>query len=394
MVEVRHAYTSDSGGGGGDKQYLGLMLYCPDATPKWNGTACVKREPCEDRAGQYDNGGSPGPVQLPGPDGVYSGSAVNGKIPATICINECQADPRAGYNFSGGVNKDGKYILQGNPKYSGQSCGTSAPKYDNVPKTTPEYDCVKAGKGYGTANGVVVCTEPITPSEGKGNTTTSTKPNSDGTKTETTSNTSVTCAGDGSCTTTTTTTTTVINADGSKGATDTKTESTTKAGGGDGSGSGLDKSDPFCVENPSSPMCKQGKFGGSCDSGFTCEGDPAACASAKALQEQKCEQQKASEALSEHADESLAKFDQAKADAALNKDGSKDMKLNEIWESKRKAYLDFANGCPVAEKSFTFRGATYTFDLSIVCSIGEFVKVLMHLAAYMFALRLFQRTVF
>lgn len=70
------------------------------------------------------------------------------------------------------------------------------------------------------------------------------------------------------------------------------------------------------------------------------------------------------------------------------------MKLNEIWESKRKAYLDFANGCPVAEKSFTFRGATYTFDLSIVCSIGEFVKVLMHLAAYMFALRLFQRTVF
>jgi hypothetical protein len=141
-------------------------------------------------------------------------------------------------------------------------------------------------------------------------------------------------------------------------------------------------------------MCKQGAFTGNCASGFTCEGDPAACASAKALQEQKCEQQKASEALAEHADETLAKFDQAKSDAALNKDGSKDLKLNEIWDSKRKAYLDFANGCPVSEKSFTFRGQTYTFDLSIVCSIGEFVKVLMHLAAYMFALRLFQRTVF
>ncbi|MDX9943770.1 MAG: hypothetical protein RBS35_03140 [Azonexus sp.] len=380
------------------KNFQSLNSYCPDVTPKWDGAKCIKPEPCESKAGQFDNGGAPDIVQLSGPDAVYTGAAQAGKIPSKICIDKCEADPRAGYNFSGAVNKDGSYVLQGNPKYTGSSCGVGTPNpvpdYKTVPKNSPEYDCAKAGKGFGTVNGAVMCTDPTTPTEGKGKTSTATKDNSDGTKTETKTNSSVSCSGDGSCTTTTTTTTTTINSDGSRGATDTKTESTTKAGGGNGNGAGLDKSDPFCVQNPASPMCKEGAFSGSCSSGFTCDGDPAACASAKALQEHKCEQSKAAEALKDHADENLIKFDQAKADAALNKDGSKDLKLNEIWESKRQTYLSFANGCPVTERSFTLNGQTFTFDLSIVCTIGEFVKVLMHMAAYMFALRLFQRTVF
>jgi hypothetical protein len=356
---------------------------------------CKEPNPCSDKSGKYFNNGNgmESTANLVGGDGAFSGDTTGSKMPDTFCLKGCLASTE---NLDGGAAGTSWYGY-GNPKFSGQKCGTSGttPQTEATAKAppSPEYDCAKAGKGFGYVNGVVMCVPINKTQENATKTDTSTKP--DGSKTQVKTDTSVKCDGV-TCTTTTTTTTIEFNSSGTQIGTSTGTNSTSKpdpsASGASGTGTKGDSS--FCAENPSSAMCKQGAFTGNCASGFTCEGDPAACASAKALQEQKCEQQKASEALAEHADETLAKFDQAKSDAALNKDGSKDLKLNEIWDSKRKAYLDFANGCPVSEKSFTFRGQTYTFDLSIVCSIGEFVKVLMHLAAYMFALRLFQRTVF
>lgn len=46
--------------------------------------------------------------------------------------------------------------------------------------------------------------------------------------------------------------------------------------------------DTFCAENPESPMCVKGTFGGSCGSGFSCEGDAIQCAIAKEQHQQNC----------------------------------------------------------------------------------------------------------
>jgi hypothetical protein len=369
--------------------------YCPPSY-SWDGAdSCVPANPCSDRSGKYFNNGNgmESTANLVGGDGAFSGDTTGSKMPDTFCLKGCLASTE---NLDGGAAGTSWYGY-GNPKFSGQKCSTggTAPQTEATAKAppSPEYDCAKAGKGFGYVSGVVMCVPINKTQENTTKTDTSNKP--DGTKTQVKTDTAVKCDGV-TCTTTTTTTTIEFNSSGTQVGTSTGTNSTSKpdpsASGASGTGTKGDSS--FCAENPSSAMCKQGAFMGNCASGFTCEGDPAACASAKALQEQKCEQSKAAESLASHADENLIQFDQVKADAALNKDGAKDLKLNEIWESKKQTYLNFAKGCPVSERTFTVMGTTYTFDLSIVCTIGEFVSVLMHLAAYMFALRLFQRTVF
>lgn len=58
-------------------------------------------------------------------------------------------------------------------------------------------------------------------------------------------------------------------------------------GGGDGDGENPDPS-TFCAENPDSPMCKPGEWGGSCLAGFTCSGDAVQCAIAKQIAVLRC----------------------------------------------------------------------------------------------------------
>lgn len=283
--------------------------YCPSGY-SWDGAdMCLPAEPdqCADNAGKYDNSGDPQPVQLPGQDGIYSGDLKNGKVPPTICIKGCEADPRAGYNYSAAYLADGTYQIQGNPRYSGKICmGTSAgdlPKnVKPVLKNSPEYDCVAKGQGFGYVNGAVMCTGTAKPAEEKAPTKTSTKSNTDGTKIETQKDTKVECDSSG-CTTTTTTTTTVINADGSRGPSNTSTDtsktasgdggSTVVGGGGGGGNSNGDgkkaESTPFCQENPNSVICKQGSFsGGTCGSEPSCSGDPVQCATARAVWKMEC----------------------------------------------------------------------------------------------------------
>lgn len=65
-------------------------------------------------------------------------------------------------------------------------------------------------------------------------------------------------------------------------------------------GSSTDKApvDDFCRRNPTAQICKgkdAGKFSGSCDAGFTCDGDAATCAIAKASHEMKCQGEKRTE---------------------------------------------------------------------------------------------------
>lgn len=275
--------TCDGIGGKLSGSAPNFVCECPPGQRPIDGQ-CKQADPCEAKAGMFDNAGNPQSVQLSGPDGVYTGPAVGGKVPQSICINGCSANPRAGYNYVGAVMKDGTYLVQGNPQYSGQSCGANpdVPNYKPVQKNTPEYDCVSKGLGFGYVNGSAVCTGATTPNDSKGKTNTNVKTNADGTKTETTVNSTVSCNGAGACTTITTTTTTTINADGTRGPSTVTTDTSTKQGGGDAQGSQLDKSDPFCVQNPNSPMCKSGAFAGSCIAEPACSGDPVQCAVAVA----------------------------------------------------------------------------------------------------------------
>lgn len=267
--------------------------YCPEGY-EWDGAElCKRKDPCSEKAGYYDNAGNPQIVQLSGPQGVYTGNAVDGKVPAEICLSGCSADPRAGYEYVGAVLKDGSYSVQGNPKYTGLSCGDRlrTPDFNYIAKSSPEYNCLTSGQNYGTVNGVVVCTGKTEPKEANGKTTVNTTANADGSKLETKTSSSISCTGAGSCVTTTTTTTTVINADGSRGASTTRTDQLVTqgmAGAGTNGTPQVDKSDPFCVTNPTSPMCKAGAFTGNCTSEPMCDGDPIQCATARAVHRIEC----------------------------------------------------------------------------------------------------------
>ena len=46
--------------------------------------------------------------------------------------------------------------------------------------------------------------------------------------------------------------------------------------------------DQFCAENPDSPLCVKGEFGGTCGAGFTCKGDAIQCAMAREQHQQNC----------------------------------------------------------------------------------------------------------
>lgn len=131
------------------------------------------------------------------------------------------------------------------------------------------------GQCPGTVNGLSGCfpCQTSTNSDGK---TTTTKTNDDGTTTTTETGTKTTCDGD-KCTSTTTTTTTTRNPDGTITSTGTGTEEEELP------------QEKFCEENPTSPLCKEGSFGGACAGGFTCDGDAVQCAVAKEQHQRNCQ---------------------------------------------------------------------------------------------------------
>ena len=77
-------------------------------------------------------------------------------------------------------------------------------------------------------------------------------------------------------------------------------------------------------------------------------------------------------------------------DKALNKDGSGDFDLVKEFLASRKVYVSYSAYCPSSHQ-FSFKGNTYTFDLSIVCQLGMAIKIFVHIAAYLLAFRIFAR---
>lgn len=182
---------------------------------------------------------------------------------------------------------DGNWITQGTARFTGAVCDPSVindlnseadPAYesDEEPKKAEPSDPSCPGGFKGEVNGVSVC---VPPKASSGVTEMEEKDNGDGTKTNT--KTEVKCE-NGSCDVTRTSTTTNTSTKETVSSSSTTTT--------------VDKS-TFCRKNPTANVCKNekgeeegaGKFGGSCDAGFKCEGDALQCAIAKEQHKRNCE---------------------------------------------------------------------------------------------------------
>lgn len=181
----------------------------------------------------------------------------------------------------------GNWFASGQAKMTGGTCDPAVienlnksedPDYDQnlepEPSNEPDPTCPNGFKG--SVNGVSVC---LPPKASSGITEMEEKDNGDGTKTNT--KTQVKCE-NGKCEVTKTSTTTNTQTN-----TTVSSSSTTTT---------VDKA-AYCANNSTAGVCKNeqgeeegnGKFGGSCDAGFTCEGDAVQCAIAKEQHRRMCQ---------------------------------------------------------------------------------------------------------
>lgn len=316
-----------------------------------------------------------------------------GGLPSSLCVGGCGYGAPACVGFGGA-----EYACQVG-KSTGLACSTSATgsngtPTENAPSQTDinnatKTDCVKSGQGYGEVNGVAVCTGPVS-SAATSDTTTTTTTNPDSSSTTTTSK-STSCTG-GNCTTTTTT----ITDNGPATSTTTTTSQgdfcaenpkhiACKAQGG------------FCEENPDLSICKDSTFTGSCEEEPACEGDAATCAIARATWISRCavdelKEKTAVSDLFDHENPGGSPEFEADIQKALNKDGANDFDIFAKFQEKRQDYINVTGNCPAQGLAFEFKGKTYNFNTEFVCQLGEFVRLLMHIAAYMLVARLLSRT--
>lgn len=261
---------------------------------------------------------------------------------------------------------------------SGWSLENPAPETDAGPKDGEEEGC-PVGYYEGTINGQKHCvmTPPAT-SEQTTEQKVTTHP--DGTSTETTTTRSSEVKPDGSIEQTTTTTTKQKDASGN--VTSTSTSIT-------GSGSGLGA---FCVANPGSQLCQGGGgFSGNCGAQPVCKGDAIQCAIAAATFEMNCQQLAALEEAQVFMD-GLGGTEptEAMVAQALNREGEFDFDIAQAFQDAQENYVSFTKSC-LPPMGFTFKGHTYQFNTGFICEIGDFVRLMLHLVAYMMVLRIIQR---
>lgn len=238
--------------------------YCPSGYEWAGGDLCRKQSPCASKGGHPVDDGS-----LDFGDGSNQKLSMSFQrrdddnyVGQTFCSGGCLAAVDKEVGSSGGYF-DGKYVGQFSAKFSGQSCGGGMPAQAGpkttpalIPKTTPEYDCVSKGMGYGYVNETVKCVNPSQTKAVEKKASEITK--ADGSKTKETRSDNTVCS-NGVCITTTTTITTEYNSSGTQTGTSTKTESTSKPDpnsglGTGGAGAGTGKEGMACG-GPGQPTC-------------------------------------------------------------------------------------------------------------------------------------------
>lgn len=150
-----------------------------------------------------------------------------------------------------------------------------------------------------------------------------------------------------------------------------------QGGGGDGEGGG------FCEENPDSPICKEGSFGGSCAAGFQCDGDAIQCSIAREQHIRNCKL-----------------FDDESPESQLyaaNKDKTGDQTLdlpgNETVDLGNRIDMTDAlgGGAGVSDLIITVAGQTITLPFSQLNSILAALGNILVAISFLIALRVIGR---
>lgn len=228
---------------------------------------------CECKEGFKPEGSSCVPYDCP-PGGSHTvitqPDIKTSSVSVTVCMGGCVVKPN-----SWKVGKDGSFYGSWPFTYSGKTCGGAKDSrgldlsgtggFQPAPIPCPTSQC--PGSINGT-NVCVPCSSATGPSTEKAPTPIpADAPGVDGVKGAQNKESSTQCDG-----TTCTTTTTYRDALGNK--VGEKTQEKPK--------------ESFCQENPTLQICKDGKWGGTCAAGFTCDGDAIQCAMARKQHETAC----------------------------------------------------------------------------------------------------------
>lgn len=216
----------------GSFSYSFSYTSCPSGSIA-NGTNCDYTCPNDETWNTSTNSCSappPEPTDCTDLNGIQSGSYKTSNSISSYCVGGCNVKIT---DSACGKNPDGTYKCASTGRFTGTSCEDPDPEQ---PTNDPKYECLKAGKSYGTVNGAVVCmnkdsagSEPVTTTK-------------DGEKSTTI---------DGQ--TTTEKTTTKDNGDG----TVTRTTLTTNPDGTTTTKETQEDKPSFCESNPMAPMCKE-----------------------------------------------------------------------------------------------------------------------------------------
>lgn len=272
-----------TGGCGSGSQYDASSSSCVPAVPTCGGGQVLNPVTQQCQASCPSSG-----TALPGCYNVPASTFASG-LPSSIIVTGCRYSVGSGNQFGKTGESSTKYTVC-------DLVSSGAVQDASTPSSTGPSPCPK-GQVSGQVNGVDVCVKsasagtpekPVTESRReKATETTGTPPNA--TTKETTKETQTTSTGGGRVESTTKETTTTTAPDGNGGTTSTTgTKTETKD----------QDSESFCKENPTSPLCKEGKWGGTCGA-FTCEGDAVQCAMAKEQHQRNCSLFETPTALSE-----------------------------------------------------------------------------------------------
>lgn len=365
----------------------------------WDSTAQTCKDPCSQFAGNsYGTTNSWANLNVDTMGGTGNTTFCDGQCAVSGGKVECTATTSTG--GTGDVVSIGETcIVQGPFVHTGKSCseagataGMTGAEHTSPPwweAGTEAKKCGESGGYWGSVNGVDTCvrkypgdgTSTKTETEAPGETKTTTNP--DGSTTTTEESTKTTCEG-ATCTTTKTTTTGGTNPDGTPKTPETSTTTESKP-----------KAD-FCQENPQVAGCdgtkNDGSFGGSCTGGYTCTGDAVQCAIAEHAYKTRCEDEarrveEQGVAQSFLDAQGPLEIPQAQVDEAKNVNGDFDIDVLQSFQDAQQTYVDFTSECLPA-LYFEFKGQRYDFDVGFICGIGDFVRMMMHIMAYMGVLAL------
>lgn len=314
--------------------------------------------------------------------GSWSDTNGDGQIAQTTCIGGCTGV----YSGTGLVEYIG-YGSQGVSggifigKYTsnGEVCSGSTNPETATQNTTPEANCLKQGKSYGTVNGTTVCVDKGTPgsatiTEKTPPKTTTSSTNNGATSTESTS-TSTTVSGSTVSQTTTTTTT-----DPTTGQTST-TVQTKNQGFGE-----------FCEENPNSNVCADESTtngGLDCTTQPVSDGDAIQAAILFQAWKARCNtEREATDYLYAQKGTQILNGEQDTVVSPLHS-SQKETKSLSSWTGlfDDSDLISGSGTCP-SPKEVTILGSTYSFSFDAFCQLASMVGVFLLLGASIASIRM------